>query len=94
MVLCGHQALSTVRLSHYSDKRRVTMDKKVIIGCPISVISQLVFQQAVVAEYDIAERSTLDAQSAPFQATIDADIDTLEQYLADNLSYSHTTALD
>ncbi len=93
MAQCGHQTASTVRLSNYSDTRRVTMDKKGIFGCATIVMSQFVFPQGVVADYDIAEQSALDAQSARLQATIDADIDTLEKYLANDSSYSHTTAL-
>ncbi|RZV34919.1 MAG: DUF4440 domain-containing protein [Chromatiales bacterium] len=38
-----------------------------------------------------AGQSALDAQAARLQATIDADIETLETYLADDLSYAHNT---
>ena len=36
-------------------------------------------------------QSALDAQAARLKATIDADIETLETYLADDLTYSHNT---
>ena len=40
---------------------------------------------------DAARQSALDFQSARLKAMIDADIDALEKYLADDLTYSHTT---
>jgi ketosteroid isomerase-like protein len=67
------------------------MNKKVIIGSAVIAMAQLMFLQDVIADHDTAEQSALNAQSARLQATIDADIDTLEKYLADDLTYSHTT---
>ncbi len=46
---------------------------------------------AANAERDPVEQEVLDAQAARLQATIDADIETLATYLADDLSYSHNT---
>jgi ketosteroid isomerase-like protein len=42
-------------------------------------------------DQESAEQSALEFQSARLKAMIDADIDTLERYLADDLTYSHTT---
>jgi ketosteroid isomerase-like protein len=38
-----------------------------------------------------AAQSALDFQSARFKAMIDEDMESLEQFLADDLTYSHTT---
>ena len=54
-------------------------------------MTQLMFMQDVIADPNSAEQSALESQSARLQAMVDADIDTLEKYLADDLTYSHTT---
>lgn len=38
-----------------------------------------------------AEQDALDFQTARFNAMVDADVDRLEKYLADDLTYTHTT---
>lgn len=45
----------------------------------------------VMADFNAEQQSALDAQAARLKATIDADIETLRTYLADDLSYSHNT---
>lgn len=55
------------------------------------LIAQLLCAPAALAEMDPVQQSALDAQAARLKATIDADIETLETYLADDLTYSHNT---
>ena len=56
-----------------------------------ALVAVLVFGSPTFAEFSADQQSALDAQAARLQATVDADIETLATYLADDLSYSHNT---
>jgi ketosteroid isomerase-like protein len=47
--------------------------------------------QTAIADESSVEQSALAFQSARFKAMVEADIETLDAYLADDLTYSHTT---
>lgn len=64
---------------------------KLLIGCAFVLFAQLNVVQDAIADDACASQSALEFQSARFRAMIDADIDSLEDFLADDLSYSHTT---
>ena len=64
---------------------------KMSIGCSVLLLAQFVFIPDIIADRNFAEQGALDSQSARLQAMIDVDIDTLEEYLADELTYAHTT---
>ena len=55
------------------------------------LLANLFFVPMVLADLDPVQQSALDAQAARLKATIDADIETLETYLADDLTYAHNT---
>lgn len=54
-------------------------------------IAQLLFLPVVLAEFDARQQSAIDAQAARLKATIDADIEALETFLAEDLTYGHNT---
>ena len=62
--------------------RRMIFRHAVILILVLSLIS---------CGQETAKQSALEFQSARIKAMIDADIDALESYLADDLTYSHTT---
>lgn len=64
---------------------------KKIIGCAAILMAQFMLLQATVAEATSAEQGALEFQSARFRAMIDVDTDSLEKFLSDDLTYSHTT---
>ena len=53
--------------------------------------AQIFLGCVAVADDASVEQSALEFQSSRFKAMVDADIDLLETYLADDLTYSHTT---
>jgi hypothetical protein len=64
---------------------------KLITGYVAMLAVQLLLVHAAIADETSLEQSALDFQSSRFKAMVDADIDTLEVFLADELTYSHTT---
>jgi Domain of unknown function (DUF4440) len=48
-------------------------------------------QDSVAAPRAAVERQVLDVQARRFQAIVEADVETLEDILADDLTYTHTT---
>ena len=54
-------------------------------------MAHFVFAQEAISVDAATERSALEFQAARFQAMVDADIENLEKFLADDLTYSHTT---
>ena len=64
---------------------------KSILGYAAILTAQLMFGDPALAEDDSVEHSALAFQSSRFQAMVDADIETLEVFLAEDLTYSHTT---
>ena len=55
------------------------------------LMAQLILMQGVVADDAAIEQSALEFQSARFTAMVDADIAGLREFLADELTYAHTT---
>lgn len=64
---------------------------KSILSCMTVLLAQLIFLQGVIADDAANEQSALEFQSARFQAMVDADVASLEGFLADELTYAHTT---
>ncbi len=64
---------------------------KLVSICMTVLLAQLIFVQGVVADGASIEQSALEFQSARFQAMVDADVASLEDFLADELTYAHTT---
>ncbi len=64
---------------------------KLIVSCTSVLLAQLIFLQGVHADGAANEQSALEFQSARFQAMVDADVASLEEFLADELTYAHTT---
>lgn len=64
---------------------------KTILGCLTIIVALLIFGFAAVADDATVEQGALEFQASRFRAMVDADIDLLESYLADELTYSHTT---
>jgi ketosteroid isomerase-like protein len=64
---------------------------KLIPGLVAMLVVQLLLVHAAVADETSSEQSAKAFQSLRFKAMVDADIDTLEGFLADDLTYSHTT---
>lgn len=56
-----------------------------------ALVAHLLCASLALAELDADQQGALDAQAARLKATVDADIRTLETYLADDLTYSHNT---
>jgi hypothetical protein len=69
------------------------MAMKSIISVAAIVLLQFMFAQAVIAEDDAVAQSALEFQSERFAAMVAADAERLEEFLADDLSYAHTTGL-
>jgi ketosteroid isomerase-like protein len=55
------------------------------------ILAHFMFVQDAVPDDATTEQSALEFQSARFKAMVDEDIETLERFLADDLTYSHTT---
>jgi hypothetical protein len=55
------------------------------------LLAVVALAQAARADDHSVARSALEFQTARFQAMIDEDMESLEQFLADDLTYSHTT---
>ena len=53
--------------------------------------AQIFLAGAAVADGASIEQSALEFQASRFKAMVDADIGLLETYLADDLTYAHTT---
>lgn len=64
---------------------------KTFFALAVALAAQFLFVPTAPAEFGPDQQSALDAQAARLNATIDADIETLETYLADDLTYSHNT---
>jgi len=64
---------------------------KTFYALAVVLAAQLLLVPTALAEFGADQQSALDAQAARLKATIDADIETLETYLADDLTYSHNT---
>jgi len=69
------------------------MAMKSVISVAAIVLLQFMFAQSVIAEDDAAAQSALEFQSERFAAMVAADTERLEEFLADDLSYAHTTGL-
>jgi len=69
------------------------MAMKSVISVAAIVLLQFMFAQSVIAEDDAAAQSALEFQSERFAAMVAADTERLEGFLADDLSYAHTTGL-
>ena len=67
------------------------MHGKTFCALAVALAAQLLLVPTSLAEFGVDQQSALDAQAARLKATIDADIETLETYLADDLTYSHNT---
>lgn len=67
------------------------MRGKTFFALAFALAAQFLFVPTAPAEFGPDQQSALDAQAARLKATIDADIETLETYLADDLTYSHNT---
>lgn len=64
---------------------------KSILGCVAMLTALFMFNHAAIADDKPVELSALEFQSSRFKAMIDADIETLAGFLADDLTYAHTT---
>ena len=64
---------------------------KSILGFFVIFAAQIIVGCAAVADDATVEQSALEFQLSRFKAMVDADIGLLETYLADDLTYSHTT---
>lgn len=67
------------------------MTAKSIIGHTVVFVSLLMLAPFAGANDETVEQSALDFQSERFAAMVEADIDRLDEILADELSYAHTT---
>ena len=63
----------------------------VLIVCSVIFIAQFVFMQYATADDVSTEQSAMEFQSKRFAAMVAVDIDSLQQFLAEDLSYAHTT---
>lgn len=59
--------------------------------CVAILVALFSLLSAACAQHGTAEQSVLESRAARLQATIDADIETLSDYLADELTYSHAS---
>jgi len=64
---------------------------KLITGCAFILMAQFMAMQDAIADDASTGQSALEFQSARFRAMVDVDMERLEEFLADDLSYSHTT---
>ena len=64
---------------------------KSVLSYAAILMAHFMLAQGAVADDAVSEQGALEFQSARFRAMIDADIDTLKEFLADELTYSHTT---
>jgi len=55
------------------------------------LMSQFMVVSVAAADDITTEQSALDFQTARFNAMVDADVERLEEFLADDLTYTHTT---
>lgn len=63
---------------------------KSVVGCAVILVTQYLLMQCALASDVSVEKSALDFQSARFTAMIDVDMERLEAFLADDLTYAHT----
>ena len=61
------------------------------IYCATILLVQFVLAQNATADVAAIEQSALDFQLARFTAMVDADMESLEEFLADELVYTHST---
>ena len=61
------------------------------IVCAVILLAHFVIAQEAVSDDAGTEQSALEFQSARFKAMIEEDMETLADFLADDLTYSHTT---
>ena len=59
--------------------------------CAAILLAHFIIVQNAVSDDATAEQSALEFQSARFKAMVEEDVETLERFLADDLTYSHTT---
>lgn len=64
---------------------------KSIKRCGVIFLAQLMLAAIAFADDAAMKQSALEFQSARFKAMIEEDIESLEDYLADDLTYTHTT---
>ena len=64
---------------------------KSIVAYAVVFMAQCILMPNAIADGVSIEQSALDFQSARFTAMIDADMGSLEAFLADDLTYTHTT---
>ena len=62
---------------------------KMIIGCAVILMASVM--QDAIADDASMRQSALEFQSARFRAMVDADMESLQEFLDDDLTYSHTT---
>lgn len=66
--------------------------KFVLIRTAVLVVS-LVLAQDVFPDDTSAKQSVIEFQSARFKAMVDEDLESLERFLADDMTYAHTTGI-
>ena len=64
---------------------------RLVIALVVIFLTQLLLAEYAYSEDVSAEQSALEFQSARFKAMVEEDMDSLEGFLADDLTYSHTT---
>jgi ketosteroid isomerase-like protein len=64
---------------------------RLVITFVVILLAPLLLAENACSEDVSAEQSALEFQSARFKAMVEEDIDSLEGFLADDLTYSHTT---
>jgi ketosteroid isomerase-like protein len=83
--------IRTTLFEWYDSSRVKGVFMKSIICCVAILTAQFMPGQTAAADDDSVERSALAFQTSRFEAMIEADIERLDTYLADDLTYSHTT---
>ncbi len=59
----------------------------------IVLMAHFAFMQAAVSDDTTTEQRVLEFQSARFKAMVDEDVELLERFLTDDLTYAHTTGI-
>ncbi len=66
---------------------------KSVLICATALIVSFVLVKDVYPGDTLAKQSVLDFQSARFKAMVDEDLASLERFLADDMTYAHTTGI-
>jgi ketosteroid isomerase-like protein len=64
---------------------------KSMVAFAVIFLPQIVFAERAFSDDVSVEQSALEFQSARFNAMVEEDMEALERFLADDLTYSHTT---